>query len=1077
MKEQLMLLFFLRKVLHQASGTFRPRRAKINRLCYRPVFERLEDRLSPATVNWTGQTGDFRWNSVGNWDVGVPGPMDDAVIGPAFSGVTVTSLDDVTINSVSSRAALSVTGRSFTFSNASSIHNTLTISAASLFADGPLDLQNLSLNGGFLAGSGTVTVSGVASWTTGTMQGPGTTTIANTGSLVMSTTNSKTLTRTLNTAGPTTWSAGPINTSSAATISNSNTWDIQGDLNLGGGTPTFSNSGTLKKSAGTGTSTIDVALNNSGTVEVQSGTLSLSRGGTSSGSFTALAPAATIAIPSHTYTWQTGATEAGPGILLVNGGTLSTGDASVQNLTLASGTLVGTGNLTVNGAASWTGGTMQGTGTTTIASTGSLQISGGSFKNLSGPTLSNAGTVTYSAADGTLRAYNGGMISNLAGGVFDFATDSGVSLLGIGAAPAFSNAGTVRKSAGTGSSTIGIPFNGLDGGVLDAQSGTLALDGGGSFSGVTQVTAAAGTAALTAGTFNAQAGASLGTAGALAVTSGGVLTVSAGVTASAQKLSLAGGAIDGAGTLTVPSGGTLTWTAGTMQGTGTTAVAMEGSLQISGGNFKDLSGRTLSNAGTVSSSAADGTLRAYNGAVINNLAAGVFDFVTDSDVRPINTGPAPSFSNAGTVRKSGGAGTSAIGVTLNNTGTLDVQSGTLFLSGTVSQFSGPTLSAGIYSISGNGILRICNANVVTNGATIVLSGPNSQFVDQNNDNALANFATNNGSFSLLGGRSFTTVNNLSNSGSLTVGAGSILNVSTLTQMASGSLAVQLGGTAAGQFGRIITLSATLDGALNVTEVPGYTPAAGDTFRFLTFFESTGDFATQTGFRLGGGLFLRERHTATDLTLEAFQAQLVFQQQPTDTTAGQSITPAVRVAIVDPATGTPIAFDNTDTVTLERSDGGSLGGTMTQTVSGGVATFGNLSINEAGTGFTLTANSTGLVLISSTAFAITPAAADHLLFSQQPTDTPAGQTISQVIVQVVDQFGNVITSDNTDIVTLTLNDNPMTGATLSGTLTVTVVNRVATFSDLSIDVAGDGYSLQASASGLTSANSDPFSITT
>ena len=44
-------------------------------------------------------------------------------------------------------------------------------------------------------------------------------------------------------------------------------------------------------------------------------------------------------------------------------------------------------------------------------------------------------------------------------------------------------------------------------------------------------------------------------------------------------------------------------------------------------------------------------------------------------------------------------------------------------------------------------------------------------------------------------------------------------------------------------------------------------------------------------------------------------------------------------------------------------------------------------------------------------------------------------------------------------------------------TVTVSGGIATFSDLSIDLAGDGYSLQASASGLTSADSDPFSITT
>jgi hypothetical protein len=64
-----------------------------------------------------------------------------------------------------------------------------------------------------------------------------------------------------------------------------------------------------------------------------------------------------------------------------------------------------------------------------------------------------------------------------------------------------------------------------------------------------------------------------------------------------------------------------------------------------------------------------------------------------------------------------------------------------------------------------------------------------------------------------------------------------------------------------------------------------------------------------------------------------------------------------------------------------------------------------------------------------------------------------------------------------MVTLSLNDNSMTGTTLSGTLTVTVVNGVATFSDLSINTAGMGYRLHASlGGGLPDIDSDPFNIT-
>jgi hypothetical protein len=145
--------------------------------------------------------------------------------------------------------------------------------------------------------------------------------------------------------------------------------------------------------------------------------------------------------------------------------------------------------------------------------------------------------------------------------------------------------------------------------------------------------------------------------------------------------------------------------------------------------------------------------------------------------------------------------------------------------------------------------------------------------------------------------------------------------------------------------------------------------------------------------------------------------------------------------------------------------------------GGQHTFANgFTLKTAGNQtVTATDTVTGSLTGSATA-SVNPAAADHLLFLQQPTDTAAGQTISAVVIEIVDQFANVVSSDNSDMVTLSIGTNP-TGGTLSGTLTVTVVNGVATFSDLSIDLVGDGYILQASASGLTSADSDPFSITT
>jgi probable HAF family extracellular repeat protein len=205
--------------------------------------------------------------------------------------------------------------------------------------------------------------------------------------------------------------------------------------------------------------------------------------------------------------------------------------------------------------------------------------------------------------------------------------------------------------------------------------------------------------------------------------------------------------------------------------------------------------------------------------------------------------------------------------------------------------------------------------------------------------------------------------------------------------------------------------------------------------------------------------------------------MAFLDQPTDAIAGQAIAPAVRVEILDQS-GMLVTSDNSDVVTLAINDnpgGGTLFGTLTQTVSGGVATFSNLSIRKTGTGYTLVATSPGFFGLSSAAFNINPAAADHMLFLRQPSDTPAGETISAVIVAIVDQFDNVVTTDNSDTITISIGNNP-SGGTLWGTPTVTVTNGMATFSDLSIDLTGTGYTLRASVGGLPDLDSAAFDIT-
>ena len=99
---------------------------------------------------------------------------------------------------------------------------------------------------------------------------------------------------------------------------------------------------------------------------------------------------------------------------------------------------------------------------------------------------------------------------------------------------------------------------------------------------------------------------------------------------------------------------------------------------------------------------------------------------------------------------------------------------------------------------------------------------------------------------------------------------------------------------------------------------------------------------------------------------------------------------------------------------------------------------------------------------------------QLAITRPPQNTAAGVAFSpSVQVSIQDAGGNTVTTA-TDAVTLSLDANP-TGATLSGVLTVNAVNGVATFPGLSVDRVGSGYTLAATAAGLTGDTSPPFDI--
>jgi hypothetical protein len=102
-------------------------------------------------------------------------------------------------------------------------------------------------------------------------------------------------------------------------------------------------------------------------------------------------------------------------------------------------------------------------------------------------------------------------------------------------------------------------------------------------------------------------------------------------------------------------------------------------------------------------------------------------------------------------------------------------------------------------------------------------------------------------------------------------------------------------------------------------------------------------------------------------------------------------------------------------------------------------------------------------------------ATHLGFVGQPSAVQVGTTMAPVQVAVQDAAGQTV-AGRTDAITLRIETNPG-NATLGGQITRNAEAGVATFTDLTVDQVGDGYTLAASASGLPEVTSDPFNVTT
>lgn len=98
----------------------------------------------------------------------------------------------------------------------------------------------------------------------------------------------------------------------------------------------------------------------------------------------------------------------------------------------------------------------------------------------------------------------------------------------------------------------------------------------------------------------------------------------------------------------------------------------------------------------------------------------------------------------------------------------------------------------------------------------------------------------------------------------------------------------------------------------------------------------------------------------------------------------------------------------------------------------------------------------------------------LVFIVQPTTAHAGAFITPAIQVAVEDTLGAVDTTFTGAVTMSLGTNP-TAAVLSGSTTVVLVSGVSTFSDLTVNNVGTGYTLKGATSGLSTVTSTAFDI--
>ena len=463
---------------------------------------------------------------------------------------------------------------------------------------------------------------------------------------------------------------------------------------------------------------------------------------------------------------------------------------------------------------------INGSGTLAKLDSGTLVLNGAN--SYTGGTLLNGGTLVV----GSNTALGTGLVTAAAGTTLD--SNTAVTL-----ANAFSLTGDLNV-AGTNALTLNGAISGT-GGLIKNGTTSLTLGGSNSYLGNTALNAGglilASNTALGSGVLNAAAGTTLDASSAVSINNAVNLAGNLNIVGSADLTW--GGAVNGVGSLTKNGASNLTLNGANTYSGGTTLNA--GSLIVGNGTALGLGAVTVGGTSTLDSNAAlsltnamtlnaNLTLAGSNNLTLGGVVSGAgsitkngaADLILSAD----NSYTGPTTILGGTLQVGSGstAGSLGTGAVKNNAALVFNRSDAHSISNTIS-------GTGTVSQAGTGTLLLSGANTYTGGTTVsagALQGNSDSLQGNITNNATVNFdqataGSYAGVMSGTGGIFKLGTGNLTLSGINTLSGPTSVNAGTLTVSGSGSIAnsavtVNSGGTLSGS-GTVGSTAIALGGSL------------------------------------------------------------------------------------------------------------------------------------------------------------------------------------------------------------------------------------------------------------------------